>query len=46
MFDYYLKMQNNKKYQVKAGRFEYDIETKKVKLSKAKGQLSIFTVLN
>ena len=29
--------ESKKKFSVKAGRFEYDIETKKVKVNKAKG---------
>jgi hypothetical protein len=32
------------KYTVKTGRFNYDPETKKVKVCKDKGELSIFSV--
>ena len=33
-------------YRVKAGQFAYDIETKKVKVNKAKGMLTLSTVNN
>ena len=32
------------RYKVKAGRFIYDLTTKKVKVSKDKGLISLFTV--
>ena len=32
------------KYKVKAGRFIYDAENKKVKVTKDKGMLTLFTV--
>jgi hypothetical protein len=35
---------NFPRYKVKTGRFIYDLGTKKVKVSKDKGMLSLFTV--
>jgi len=37
---------NFPRYTVKAGRFVYDLATKKVKVSKDKGNLNLFTVLH
>ena len=34
---------NFPRYTVKAGRFVYDLATKKVKVSKDKGKLNLFT---
>lgn len=41
-----IKMSSNfPKYRVKAGRFQFDQTTKKVKVSKDKGMLTLFTVI-